>query len=212
MSQLSRGERQHRQLEAAVARVSSAIRRYMSAAAGHQHGGDCDQHAEAGRALLRDFGIEALRVIGYAAWRIGPGGGDVLSHVPGTESYAPPGQKASVYHVWLHCRGHIIDFTTYQMNLKAQQLDALAGGHTTVTWCPDFLLLPHVRAKSFKVVRQAGRPGVVYYEAHPELEPTHPPYVLDPEDLHRMRILLARPHMNVSGPNTPGRRTSDVEQ
>jgi hypothetical protein len=106
------------------------------------------------------------------------------------------------YHAWLSHHLVVVDFTTYQLKRKAQQLDASDGGRTTVTWCPEFLLLPQKKIKTFKQVSAAMHPGVAYYEGRPELEAVlRPQFALDPEDVDMARLLLANPDLKVFGPN-----------
>lgn len=169
MAKVSRRERLERQLKTAAARVSFAVRKLASATSS-QLGYDCVMHATLGRALLADLDFDAHRVVGYAAWRVGTGTGDVLSHFPAKRGYLPPGVEGFPYHAWLLCHGFVVDFTTYQFNVKAQTLDAFDGGHTTVSWCPDYLLQPVNRIRGHADVAMALRPGVAYYEVRPELE------------------------------------------
>ncbi|WP_129640792.1 MULTISPECIES: hypothetical protein [Steroidobacteraceae] len=193
-------------LEPAAARVSTALRKLATAASGHL-GSDCYIHAELGRVLLADCGFQALRVVGFAAWRVGEGNGDVIAHAPYVKGYLPAGVKGFAYHAWLDCSGFIVDFTTYQLRHKAQELDAMDGGHTTVNWCPAFLLLPKNSIRSYKEVAATLHPGVAYYEARPELERAlRTQFTLDPQDVHAARVILANPGMTVLGPNGMARR------
>lgn len=187
-------------LEEAAARVSAALRKLATAASG-QLGRDCYVHAELGRQLLEDLGLEARRVVGYAAWRVGPGDGDVISHSPHTAGHLPPGTMGFPYHAWLDCQGLLLDFTTYQLRAKAQALDAADGGHTAVEWCPDFLLLERDEVRSYEEVAAAFGPGVAYYEARPELETALAGFAVDPNDLKAARLILKFPDILVLGPN-----------
>jgi hypothetical protein len=190
-----------RRLEPAVARVSAVLRK-LGIAASSQLGRDCYPHAELGRVLLSDLGIQARSVVGFAAWRVGDSAGEVPGHTPSVQGYAPPGVSAIAYHTWLEYRGLIIDFTTYQLRLKAQQLDLCDGGHTSVTWCPDFLLLPRTEARSYDEVAAAPHAGVAYYEARPELEPVlRTQFALEPPQVQTARFVLANPQLRVVGPN-----------
>jgi hypothetical protein len=80
------------ELQVAVGQVASAIRRLALAASGYL-GSDCHLHAEMGRLLLADLGFNATLVSGYAAWRVGPGDGDVISHTLHTQGFLPPGAQ-----------------------------------------------------------------------------------------------------------------------
>lgn len=104
-----------------VPRVAHAIRR-LAMAASPSVGSDCYLHAALGRQLLADLGIEARVVTGYAAWRVGPGDGDVISHTHQETSYLPQGAIGFAYHAWLACAGHVIDFTTYQLKCVLDSL------------------------------------------------------------------------------------------
>lgn len=95
----------------AVQNMGVAIRK-LATAASAQFGGDCYLHAELGRALLADLGIEARRVVGYAAWRTGPGDSDVVAHVPHLQGFLPAGSQGFAYHAWLEVGDTIIDFTS----------------------------------------------------------------------------------------------------
>jgi hypothetical protein len=186
---------------ATVASVAFAVRRFATAVSSHL-GSDCFLHMELGRHLLAKVGIDANRVVGFAAWRVGCGDGDVISHAPHSPGYAPPGQAAFAYHAWLEFRGVVIDFTTYQLQVKARQLDQADGGQTTVEWCPDFLMLVSEQVQTYRHVAMASFPGVAYYEARPELlAALEPAFVLDPGDLATARLLLAHPELSVFGPN-----------
>lgn len=188
-------------LHAYVSRTSLALRKLASAASA-QLGRDCFMHAELGRALLNDFNIHATTVIGYAAWRIGPGDGDVIRHVPQGDAEGYDGGAIIWAHAWLESAGLLIDFTTYQLPLKARELDASDGGTTKVDWKPDFLLLPRQDTRSFQEVAQSLEPGVAYYEARPELGARlRPQLSLDREDLQLARLILNNPELNVRGPN-----------
>jgi hypothetical protein len=188
------------QLETAVARVAIALRK-LTTAASSRLGGDCYVHALLGRALLADLGFEARLVVGFAAWRIGRGDGDVVAHTLRTQGHVPPGGRGFPYHAWLNCNGFIVDFTTYQLRLKAQALDAADGGHTTIDWCPDYFLLPPYGVRSYEDVQQAMHAGVAYYEARPELEYlVHGASGPDPDDLQTVRLILANPGVTVYGP------------
>jgi hypothetical protein len=189
------------QLEVAVPQVAQALRKLATAASSHL-GSDCYVHAELGRALLADLGITAQRVVGYAAWRVGPGDGDVISHTREASSYLPPGAKGLAYHAWLQASDFLIDFTTYQLQRKARELDAADGGHTQVVWCPDYLLLPRSALRSYREVAVAPGPGVAYYEAQPQLDRImKEQFTLDPDDLTAARLVLAHPEATVTGPN-----------
>lgn len=189
------------QLENVVPQVSQALRKLATAASSHL-GSDCYVHAELGRALLADLGVTAQRIVGYAAWRVGPGDGDVISHTREVQGYLPAGAQGLAYHAWLQASDFLIDFTTYQLQRKARELDAADGGRTQVDWCPDYLLLPKSELRAYRAVAEAPGPGVAYYESQPQLnQMMSAQFTLDPEDLAAARLILANPEATVAGPN-----------
>ncbi len=181
--------------------VSLALRK-LAIAASPQIGRDCYAHAELGRLLLADLDIQAHTVVGYAAWRIGPGSGDVIAHVPQAESQTTANASGLMYHTWLECADVVIDFTTYQFATKARELDALDGGTTQVEWRPDFLLLSKQQTCRFSEVRQSFDFGLAYYEARPALDAVlRKAFSVDPRDVHTARLILQNPDLHVVGPN-----------
>lgn len=204
------GESSRRKREAAAARkaleehaprISEAIRKLARAASSHL-GSDCYVHALLAQALFRDVGIETQVTVGFAAWRVGAGDSDVIAHTTQVKGYLPPGAQGLAYHAWLECADHILDFTTYQLREKARQLDLADGGHTTVDWCPDYLLVARFDVRRYLEVAAAPNPGAVYYETRPELlARVAENFTLDPEDLRMARLILANPHLTVFGPN-----------
>jgi hypothetical protein len=189
------------QFTTAVIRVSAAIRKLASAASG-QFGSDCYLHMQLGQVLLADLGFDTQPVVGFAAWRVGEGDGDVIAHVPHSPLPLNIDGREFPYHAWLTRDEIIVDLTTYQLKHKAQQLDASDGGHTTVSWSPDFLLLPQKENKTFKEVSAAVHPGAAYYDPRPVLTGIlQPQGGLDPEDVAMARLLIANPSLRVFGPN-----------
>ncbi|AQH05804.1 hypothetical protein A9R05_43085 (plasmid) [Burkholderia sp. KK1] len=186
-------------------RVATAIRK-LSEASSANIGRDCHLHAGLCQALLARLGIETTLVIGYAAWRVGNGDGDVINHFPVKTMVEQP--KAHPYHAWLEFGNPtsrfriILDFTTYQLRRKAAELDALDGGHTTVEWCPEYLAVPFANVSSVDDVRML-RAGLFYYERDVPLErqmlaQSEPP---DQEDVDLLGHIYQNPEINVIGTN-----------
>jgi hypothetical protein len=182
--------------------VSAALQKLALAASGHL-GHDCYVHAELGGVLLADQGVKPTPAVGYAAWRVGPADGDVIAHSPNTREHtASATTRGFAYHAWLTYEDFIIDFTTYQLRRKAQALDELDQGHTTVAWCPEFLLLPATQVHSYRDVIQAPGPGLAYYEARADLAAElRSGFILDEADLQAARLIMRHPEAVVCGPN-----------
>lgn len=202
------GADSYAQLSVAAKKVGWALQRLAIAASG-QFGGDCYLHAVFGKALLADLGIASQVEVGYAAWRVGPGDGDVIAHTRETTSFLPEGALGFPYHAWLSTKDCIVDFTTYQFERKAHELDAADGGRTTVAWQPAVLVMLKRELCSYRNVAQALAPGVAYYESRPELQVqlgAH--FQPDEEDLAAARLLLGNPDMQAFGPNHASDRES----
>jgi len=188
-------------LEVVVKQVSHALRRLAEAASANL-GRDCYMHAELGRVLLADQGLTFQTKVGFAAWRVGSGDGDVISHTSKVQGYLPPGALGFAYHAWLESAEWLVDLTTYQLRRKAKELDEADGGHTTVDWCPEYLLLPRSNARTYRQVAQAPDAGSVYYEAVPELATKMSAgFELDANDVANVRLIYSSPDMQVIGPN-----------
>jgi len=168
-------------------------------------GSDCMLQAALAKALLAEFGIQTRIVVGEAAWRLGPGNGDVMVHSPQVGGVAMANGPSLAFHAWLEtAQGEILDFTTNSLRLKAKQLDALDGGKTTVEWCPPYLLAPRTKSSVWEVT-QSFQSGVYHYGELPGLlelmqsnglanEPA-------PEDLAILKMIYTMPAMQVVGVN-----------
>lgn len=203
---------EHRgQLNFVVGKVSHALRRLAEAASAHL-GSDCYTHAELGRTLLADQGYVFETKVGFAAWRVGKGDGDVISHLPNTQSFLPAEANGMgfAYHAWLEDKDWLVDFTTYQLPRKAKALDAADGGHTTVDWAPVYLLLPRSHVQTLKKVSQAAGPGLAYYESEPGLAVRMAAtYIADEADTATARLIFRNPDMVVLGPNMMAEARAD---
>ena len=179
--------------------VGSALRK-LATATSDRLGVDCFVHAELGRRILQEHGVESRLVVGFAAWRVGQGDGDVISHTDKVKAFLPAGGEGFAYHAWLESYGYVVDFTTYQLVVKARSLDALDGGSTTVDWCPDMLVLPKDEIRSYKDVAQLD-PGLAFYQEEPGLaDRLTQSFEFDPVDLENLRLIMASPDVEVFGP------------
>jgi hypothetical protein len=180
-------------------RLSSALHRLAVAASGNC-GSDCYLHAAIAQAILDRLGVKAKIVAGHAAFRVGEGDSDVILHAPVPGMPYQPGAVA--YHVWLEAFGHIIDFTTYSLRIKADQLDVLDGGTTSVTWCPDYLFVPKASVSPMRDVIQL-QAGLFHYLRVPALEAKiiAAAHLLDQDDVETAWLLYQNPDIQVFGPN-----------
>lgn len=193
---------------AVIERLSVALQKLTSSSS-LQLGSDCAEHAYLAWHILTEQGFNCRVAIGAAAWRIGPNDGDVISHIPRREDIlAAETKRAIPYHAWVETDTSVIDFSTHTLRLKANQMDALDGGKTTVQWCPDFLLMSKGDIKSYGEVAQAPQEGVAYYQEVPGLldfmkskgftEET------GPDDLAILRLIFSNPTVHVMGVNDTG--------
>lgn len=161
---------------AAVKQVVSAVTSFA--------GADCILYSVVGAGLLNKLGLKSVPVAGSAAWRVGPGDADAISHATEVtgQHFAPEGKSAGLFHCWIqtvtdanftHAIGFdIIDTSTWQLKKKARELDAMDGQVTKVDFCPEYiwdnakskkLLSPRAVVSSFDV-------GVYAYLRKPEIE------------------------------------------
>lgn len=187
-----------------IERLGHALRKLTNSAS-QNIGADCLMQALLAQQVLKEEGMDTKVVLGEAAWRIGPGDGDVITHSPTTGGFAPVGVKAMAYHAWLEWKTSIIDLTTHSLRLKAAQLDAMDGGKTNVDWCPPYLFIPKWQARSLREVTQALNAGVSCYREIPGL---HMAMLanghispIDQDDIRALRLLYQNPTMVVIGPN-----------
>jgi hypothetical protein len=180
-----------------ISRLSSAIRK-LATVASDRLGADCFVHAAIIREILGEMGVVAKLVGGYTAWRLGSGDSDVILHAPMPGMVIP--EKALPFHVWLEVEGHLYDVTTYQLRLKAQQMDAQDGGKTNVEWCPDYLYVPKSSISPLIDVVQKNA-GMYYYERNQDIErrviETAPEP--DAEDVNNVWLLYQNPDCKVRG-------------
>lgn len=147
------------------ARVAAAVRALM-AEASTIPALDALAHARLARHLLHRAGLVSDLTIGFAAWRVGPGDGDIIAYGGGDDAAVDTVRtkaETAQYHAWLETGGHVFDVATYQLARKAAEFDRHRGKSIRVTWCPDFVLVPKASLASFARVRQAVV-GLMYYE------------------------------------------------
>lgn len=177
-------------LIATVPRVSAVLRK-LAPLMSQEPARDAFFHMEIGQALLADGLIPTRRVYGFAAWRVGPGDGDILSYHPSALGWLPQSPESLPYQPWLEVEDMIIDFTTYQFEQRAKALDVVDGRTTCVDWFPRYLLIPRSEVRSLRRVTDAMHSGVVYYQEVPELnrvvDPGTPP---DDSTLQKARALF----------------------
>ena len=182
------------------ARIAAAVRKLMTAASA-QPGSDALQHADLARHLLSLEGLDADVAIGFAAWRVGPGDGDVVIHGGGHDpsvTIVRQRDNELAYHAWVETGGHVFDVTTYQLAAKAADLDRLDGRTTTVNWSPDFVLLPRAEIASFVRVRQETA-GLMYYERDAYLQAVvrNRAIEFDPQDIAAVELVYRNPGIEV---------------
>jgi len=185
-------------------RLACALQKLTKSASAHL-GADCMLHAQLAQFILQEEGVPTRLVVGEAAWRIGSGDGDVITHSLTVGGYAPVGVQAMAYHAWLESGETIIDFSTHSLRAKAAQLDAMDGGNTTVEWCPLYLVIERSEVLTLKEVAQADDAGVACYQEIPGLHEFMAGQGLtdevDPQNHRLLRAIFDQPHIAVFGPN-----------
>lgn len=155
--------------------LGQAIREVVGATTSF-HGSDCLNYAAIGAKALEQLGYPAKMVCGSAAWRVGPGDGDVISHA--SEVGAPaglplatsPNIKAGMFHAWIEVGPWIVDFTTAALADKAHILDKLDGGTTLVQWAPEVLWVDRNTCSDFDRVVNGFDAGVYGYRRREDIE------------------------------------------
>lgn len=188
------------QLFNAAIQAGDAVRK-LATASSQNLGADCFLHAKLTQALLADLDITTTLQVGFAAWRVGPGDGDVISHRFGPGNMVPiPGAAALPYHAWLETAdGFIIDTTCYQLRSKAAELDAFDGQTTDVRWCPDLVVIHRTDTHRYATVRDQSV-GMMFYLRVPELlARVDSGRALDAEELSLARFIMRNPDVQVQG-------------
>jgi hypothetical protein len=193
------------QFKETLDRLSQAIRKLTSSAS-PKFGADCLLHAKLAQAVLATQGMVAEVVVGEAAWRVGLGDGDVITHSPQIGGHAPAGGGVALaFHAWLEVGEYILDFSTHSLRVKAAQLDAADGGVTSVVWCPDYLVMKKAEALTVQEVASAYTAGPSCYRAIPELKAMMEIRGLvsevAAEDVFHLQMLYKNPSIQLIGPN-----------
>lgn len=172
---------------------------------------DCYTHAAIIQAALESLGVHAELRVGYAAWRTeGTQPHAVIAHHP-EGVVLDPNPKHHIYHAWLQINQDVVDFTTYQLPLKAAALDALDGFTTPVEWAPLYLWEPISNVRTYVEVRDGHVAGLFHYSPQPELEKmlSREACEVDHGDVQTLRAVyeleLRGEGLIVVGPNTTSR-------
>jgi hypothetical protein len=153
--------------------------RLVGEAISNWSGADCVLYAMVGAGTLNRLGMTTRPAAGSAAWRVGPGDGDMISHASEANGpkFAPVGAaRAENFHAWIESEdgveSFLIDPTTWQLHNKARLLDSLDGGTTQVQFAPELLWVPLDKAtkNSFSTVQMSYDVGVYFYLKKPEIE------------------------------------------
>lgn len=190
-----------------ISNVCRAVRSVCQAAS-TSLGGDCFMHAWLTQEVLKTHHIDSVIEVGHAAWRVGDGDGDVLTHVCSEEqiqhftSIELTGRAVLPFHVWLEVGGHILDSTLYQIPGKAAYLDSIDGGATSVEWKPDYLFEPLSSVSSMDEVIEKTK-GLYFYKKEPRLKKLIFSSIvdLDPSDVQMVLLAYRNPQAVVVGPN-----------
>lgn len=121
---------------------------------GVAEGANCVLYAKLTAAMIDTiYRVPATVQVGAAAWRIGPGDGDCVTHAPIAKQrqFGIVHGPAAPLHAWVQAqvadaqgntRAWLIDTTTHQLPSKAKALQACDGVATTCTWAPPWLAMP----------------------------------------------------------------------
>lgn len=178
--------------------IAGALRR-LFLAGGTKVGVDCLRHAMLAEALLKSLGYDANLKVGYVAWRVGPGDGDVIVHAP-QSGVAAQAHNAHPYHAWVEVFGAVFDPTVYQFVVKATALDLCDGGVTDVQWAPLYLAAPIEQVQPLHQVLQE-EVGMFYYEHVPALQAAIMASVapVDAEEFKIANIIFSHPSAQAFG-------------
>lgn len=168
---------------------------------------DCLLMARMGLAALADMGLQTTIQVGDAAWRVGPGDGDMIQHRGEGIATLTGGLTAMPFHAWLVDEaGRIIDYTTGDLGAKAALLDSADGGKTQVDWAPEVLISFPGQGLPFEAVRDAYTGGHYHYKPRPKLrlmmEKAGAFNAVDPDDLNLLRLVIRNPGLLLVGPTS----------
>lgn len=188
---------------------STAMQKLLAATSAH-HGYDCYTFAMLANLALARLGIPSEICAGFAAWRVAEAAHAVVSHHPDGQLLASPNEESFLYHAWLKIGIDYVDFTTYQLRMKAEEMDRMDGQHTPVSWCPDYLWFPSKSGISYVGVRDSFSAGVYHYERNTPIEARlkRAAIVPDQEDIDVLLFIYANEldgsPLHLFGPNHAG--------
>lgn len=163
-----------------------------------RRGKDCVAHANLLVALLKRHGIPARVAVGYAAWRVGAGVGDVVANHP---SCVAPAPGKFIGHAWVAIGKLVADATTWALPHKLAGLDEADGCTSTCSWAPDILVADRSHCSSFVSTTNAYT-FTFYYEERAELIDVLVDEELDADLVTIADKLMVNPHARVNGPAT----------
>lgn len=134
-------------------------------------GGDCIPTALLMADALKAEDIKAKPVIGYAAWRVGPGAGDMVGHHPSVISQVMPDgseEMGFMGHAWVQVGYWIIDITTRDLPSKLAGIDAFDGRKSHCLWWSPITVIERKKCKTLWHTQQDYDSGC-YYEERLEL-------------------------------------------
>ena len=157
-------------------------------------GQDCYTRAVFAKLLLARLDVDAKLVVGFAAWRVGNGNGDVIGHHPAILAHG----DGCLFHTWLEIGKNILDFTTFQLRLKVAMMDAIDGYKTNVVWCPEYLYVPKTSASPFNFVRDK-HAGLFHYRHDEQTEAMlrSAAKPVDPSDIEQLWQIYQNPDAQV---------------
>ena len=152
--------------------LAAAIKTVFSVCS-ESNGSTCLEIARVACEVLKKQGVKDAKVVaGGTAWRVdGKACGAVISHLTSPlNTTTVHGQEGFKYHAWVKLNPYwCVDFSTFSLKEKMDQLDKADGQTTPVSWNPDFLLFNYEQTRSFEEVAQSYESGVAHYKENKKL-------------------------------------------